>query len=100
MLEPLDTVSARTAVRRIVKVGTVTFTNPHSRDAMKDDGLEQIDILNVLRGGWVEDAEWENGAWRYKVRTQRIVAVIEFEYDDDAAAERADELVVVTVWRS
>ncbi|NOY92693.1 MAG: hypothetical protein GXP55_16005 [Deltaproteobacteria bacterium] len=65
MLEPLDTVSARTAVRRIVKEGTVTFTNPHSRDAMKDDGLEQI----------------------------------EFEYDDDAAAERADELVVVTVWR-
>jgi hypothetical protein len=33
----------------------------------------------VLRGGWVEPAEWENGAWRYQVHTARIVVVIEFE---------------------
>ncbi len=33
------------------------------------------------------------------VSARTPVAVIEFEYEDDAAAERADELVVVTVWR-
>jgi hypothetical protein len=97
--EPLDPLTARATVRRIVKSGSVTFTDPHSLEAMRDDGLQQIDVLNILRGGWVEEAEWENGAWRYKVRTQRIVVVIELECDDDGAVEEAEELVVITVWR-
>lgn len=99
MLEPFDTVAARTVIRRIVREGTVTFVNPHALDAMCDDHLQQIDVLNVLRGGWVEDAEWENGAWRYKVCTNKITAVIEFEYDDQAEVDELAELIVVTVWR-
>ena len=99
MNEPLDATRARTLVRRIVRSGVVTFTDPHALEAMRDDRLEQIDVLNVLRGDWVEEPEWENGAWRYKVRTQRIVVVIELEYDDDDAVEEAEELIVITVWR-
>ena len=97
MNEPLDAVIARATVRRIVRLGSVTFTE-HARDAMRDDGLEQIDVLLALRGGWVEEAEWENGAFRYRVRTQSIVVVIELEYDDESAVEKAEELVVITVW--
>ena len=99
MFEPLDAVAARQLIRRIVKTGTVTFTNPHSMKAMRDDNLVQIDVLNMLRGGWVEEPEYENGAWRYQVRTQKIVVVIEFDGDEDGAMETADELVVITVRR-
>lgn len=99
MEQPLDVTRARSVIRRIIKEGTVTFVNPHALDAMRDDDLQQIDVLNVLRGGWVEAPEWENGAWRYKVCTQRITVVIEFECDQARASEEINELVVVTVWR-
>ena len=89
--EPLDNQKAQAVVREIVRTGTVTFTK-HALVALKDDKLTTVDATNVLRGGWVEFSEWENGAWRYRVRTQRIVVVVEFE------SER--ELVVVTSWRS
>ena len=58
---------------------------------MARDALETTDIENVLRGGWSEPGEWENGAWRYRIRTARIVVVVEFVDET--------ELVVVTAWR-
>ncbi len=58
---------------------------------MAKDGLAEIDVVNVLRGGVVEPGEWENGSWRYRVRTSRIAVV--------AAFRSETMLVVVTAWR-
>jgi hypothetical protein len=71
--------------------GELAFTT-HARREMAKDGLESTDVTNVLRGGVVEEAEWENGAWRHRVRTQRIVVVVEFRGEKSA--------VVVTAWRA
>jgi hypothetical protein len=60
--------------------------------------------VNVLRGGVVRDRELENGSWRHRVETQRMVFVVVFDpepevmpRDDEDLGEL--ELVVVTAWR-
>lgn len=61
--------------------------------------------MNVLRGGVVREAEWENGSWRYRVETPRMTFVVVFEPDlvtmpgDDESVGDI-ELVVVTGWRN
>lgn len=70
--------------------GQLAFTT-HARREMSKDGLESTDVVNVLRGGIVDEPEWENGVWRYHVRTQRIEVVVEFRGEMSA--------VVVTAWR-
>jgi hypothetical protein len=45
----------------------------------------------VLRAGVVDPAEFENGSWRYRVRTQMIVVVTAFRSET--------EIRVVTAWR-
>jgi len=90
MDEPLSNQEAQKRAREVLKSGTVFFT-PHAQRAMTDDGLTAVDIENVLRPGWVEMSEYENGEWRYRVRTNRIALIVAF------ASET--ELTVVTVWR-
>lgn len=90
MNEPLSPPAARQLIRVILRNGTVSFSG-HGRQEMANDGLTEIDVVNVLRGGAVEPAEWENGSWRYRVRTARMVVVIAFR--------SAIALVVVTAWR-
>lgn len=63
---------------------------------MAKDGLTIVDVVNVLRGGVVQEAEYENGVWRHRARTQRIAVVFELGGDDE---EEPDEIVVVTAWR-
>jgi len=58
---------------------------------MAKDDLNMVDCVNVLRGGVVEQPEFEHGTWRYRVRTNRIVVV--------AAFRSATVLTVVTAWR-
>ncbi len=58
---------------------------------MAKDGLAEVDVVNVLRGGVVEPGEWENGSWRYRVWTSRIAVVLAFRSET--------MLVVVTAWR-
>jgi transcriptional regulator with XRE-family HTH domain len=53
-------------------------------------GVSKSTVSNVIRGGAYSEAEWENGAWRHRVSTQRMAVVIEFE------AETA--LMVVTAF--
>ena len=90
MDEPLSRADARRLIREIIADGTVYFSN-HARDEMANDNLAEIDCVNVLRGGVVDEGEWENGSWRYRVRTQRITVVVAFGSEL--------ELVVVTAWR-
>lgn len=90
MREPLSPPAAKKLIRGILKDGRVNFSR-HAREEMAKDKLVEIDAVNVLRGGVVEPGEWENGSWRYRVRTQRIVVVIAFRSES--------ALVVVTAWR-
>jgi hypothetical protein len=90
LTEPLSNDAAGKLIRQIAATGNVMYL-PHFVKAMADDGLTMADCLNVMRAGWVESAEYENGAWRYRKRTNRLMVVVEF------ASET--ELVAVTTWR-
>ena len=58
---------------------------------MKADDLTTVDAVNVLRGGWCDPAEWENGEWRYRMHTKTMCIVVSFP---------AEGLVrVITAWR-
>ena len=81
---------AKKLIRAIIKTGVVV-TGPHARDQMAARRLDMADILNVLRGGWVEEPEFENGVWRYRVQTNRQCVVVEFRSES--------EIVIVTAWR-
>lgn len=93
MNEPLSAPKARRLIREIADRGRVRFTR-HALAEMAGDPLGAIigpEIESVLRGGVVEEGEFENGSWRYRVRTGQICAVIAFR--------SRVELVVVTAWR-
>ena len=88
--KPLTAPAARKLIRTILKDGSVNFSK-HALDEMKKDKLVEIDVVNVLRAGVVQPGEWENGSWRYQVRTARIVVVVAFRSETVAR--------VVTAWR-
>ena len=72
---------------------------------MDKDGLTDVDAVNVLRGGTVREAEWENGSWRYRVETPRMVFVVVLDPEPDVAPAVEDEvdemeLIIVTGWRN
>ena len=91
--QPFSPPEAKALIRKLLAEGTVWPTK-HALAEMARDSMDMVDVTNVLRGGIVEPAEWENGAWRYRVRTPRGLWVV-VELDEDAA-----ELVVVTAWRA
>ena len=91
--EPLRATDARQLIRSILGRGgeaAVHFTT-HALAAMAKDELGTVDCVNVLQAGVVEEAELTNGAWRHRVRTQRMAVVIEFR--------SASAVVIVTAWR-
>jgi hypothetical protein len=103
---PLKATDARKLIRRMLDEGK--FIPPgagtHARKEMEKDGLTDIDAVNVLRGGAVREAEWENGSWRHRVETPRMVFVVTFD-PEVVAAPAGDEdlgdaeLLLVTGWR-
>ena len=100
---PLRETDARRLLRRLLEEG-ILVVSPHARVEMKKDILTDVDVVNVLRGGVVQPAEWENGSWRYRVLTQRMAAVAAFEPDTESLPADDDdlsemELIVVTAWR-
>ncbi|MCM2358030.1 MAG: DUF4258 domain-containing protein [Geobacteraceae bacterium] len=88
LLRPRD---AKILVRRILDDGIVVYAVPHALERLSQRGISTVDCENVLRGGAVQDPEWENGAWRYQVRTGKIAVVIQFLSEE--------ELLIVTAWR-
>jgi len=88
--EPLEPNRARRLIGEILEKGSVSFSG-HAERALADDDLSTVDAINVLRGGVVQPGEFENGSWRYRVRTQRMVVVVVFR--------SASAIVVVTAWR-
>jgi hypothetical protein len=90
MKEPLNPTDARQQIRRVLDDGVV-LVSAHAEQEMANDELTLPNCVAVLRGGWVEPAEFESGSWRYRVRTARVVVVVAFPSDN--------ELAVVTAWR-
>ena len=95
-MKPLGKTAARSAMRRILDVGAVTY-GTHSKEEMAKDRIEAVDAENVIRAGVVSAAEFENGRWRYQVRSAKICVVVQFVPDDlDHDPKR---MFVVTAWR-
>jgi len=90
MDEPLDPVAARRLVAEIIEDGTWTVTG-HARTEMEKDDMSDQDAINVLRAGVFDEAEWENGRWRYRARTARMAVIFQFESET--------ELRLITAWR-
>jgi hypothetical protein len=88
--EPLSPPEAKKLVRTILDEG-VFVVCPHAQDECRKDSITDPDLVNVLRGGVYDPAEWENGSWRYPVRTARLHVVMRFESET--------EIEVVTAWR-
>ena len=88
--EPLDLVQAKQIARFIIDEGTYVVSK-HVSHRMKERGIDQIDCINVIRGGYCSAAETEGSRWRYRFETQRLVTIIEF-LDENS-------LVVVMSWR-
>ncbi len=91
MIEPLRPPEARKLVREILLNGTVTYSQPHALERLEKHDMTMVDCENVLRGGVVDEGEWENGAWRYKIRTTRFEVVVQFLSEE--------HLLIVTAWR-
>ena len=89
--EPFDERKTKALLRSILDAGTVWFSS-HARIEMERDGLTQADALHVLRAGrMTEPAEFEKGAWRYRLRTRQALFVTAFR--------SSTECVIVTAWR-
>jgi hypothetical protein len=91
MREPLTEREVRQLIRGILATGTVGFSG-HALEELAKDGLTTPDATNVLRNGVVDPGEWENGSWRYRLRTRRATVVVAFRSET--------RLVVVTAWRN
>ena len=103
---PLRATDARKLIRRLLDEGRFVppGTGTHARKEMDKDVLTDVDAVNVLRGGVVREAEFENGSWRHRVETPRMVFVVLFDPEPERMpADDADvgemELVLVTGWR-
>jgi hypothetical protein len=90
LAEPLSPPTAKQLIQQILQGGSVTFSR-HAEQEMAKDNLTMVDVTNILRGGVVDPAEFENGSWRYRVRSARIAVVVAFRSES--------ELRVVTAWR-
>lgn len=90
--EPLKPHEAKKLIHSILKDGSISYSRPHAIERLQKHGMSTVDCLNVLRGGSVEEAEYENGEWRYRVHTGKMTAVVRFEDDT--------ELMIVTAWRT
>jgi len=88
--EPLDSKDAKRLIREITREGEYALTR-HAEQELAKDNLTSVDCVNVLRAGIVDAPEWENGQWRYHVRTGRIEVVVSFR--------SPTKLVVITAWR-
>lgn len=97
---------AKKVIRRLLDEGRFVppGTGTHARKEMDADNLTDMDAVNVLRGGVVREAEWENGSWRYRIETPRMVFVVTLDPMPDRMPAPDDdlgdvELVLVTGWR-
>lgn len=84
---------ARKLLSEFFKIpNTVSFSN-HAQKQMRLRNLTSVDVLNVLRGGNIDDEpEFENGSWRYRIRTTKITVVFAFK--------DPNKIRIVSAWRN
>ena len=76
----LDPLEARKLLTWILPHGSVVFSG-HARREMEDDDLNEPDVVNILRAGMIADPpDLERGTWRYRVETDRMCAVVGFNW--------------------
>lgn len=66
----------------------------HALEELKSDKLTTVDVLNVMKSSdaqIVDEPEFENGSYRYRLGTKKIMVVVAFD--------SPKSLVVVTAWR-
>ena len=90
LAEPVAPDALRRIIREALATGTVSFSR-HACGELEKDRKTTGDAINVLRGGVVRAGERENGSWRYRVETARLVVVI--------AVRSQSSIVVVTAWK-
>lgn len=75
---PLSPSKAKRLLRELREQGRILYSKPHALARMRERDITSVDVINVLRGGVVEPGEYENGAWRYRVRTNKFCVVVQF----------------------
>ncbi len=91
--EPLQPAQARKLLSQILNAGTAGTVSPtgyfQKRLAERNIGME--DATNVLRRGRMyEQAELENGSWRYRVHHGGTCVVLQFETEN--------KVTLITTW--
>lgn len=79
---------AKGVIRKIVEEESIVIV-PHAKARMVERDISHADVVFTLRSGVVEEAEFENGDWRYRVRSPKAQVVVVIEPED--------LLIVVTV---
>lgn len=90
MKEPLDEYQIKSLIQNIISNGCVNWTK-HAKKQMTERNLSSVDVVNVLRAGWVEAPEEINGSWRYKLQTNSMTVVFVLRDKNTAT--------IVTAWR-
>ena len=90
MKHPLSAPVAKRMILRILKEGVLRFSD-HAYEEMANDDLDEADVRNTLRGGFLKLVEERALSWRYRFETYQQAAVIAFR--DELTA------VVVTAFR-
>ncbi len=90
MNEPVSDALLSKILADVRQFGQLGFT-PHARLRMTEHDMDEQDVVNVLRGGRSDGCDFENGSWRYRVSTSRMMVVVALRSESHA--------VVVTVWR-
>lgn len=93
-LQPLTPVFAKTLIKRLLAEGEVVFAEPHMSQRMAQRNIQRLDVMNVLLRGKVDEAELENGEYRYRVWTLKFTVIVAFPEDEETV------LVVITCWRT
>jgi hypothetical protein len=93
MKEPFNRNEAKKLIQEICSSpqGEVVSSR-HAKQELANDALTMMDAMNVLRAGKIlEEAELENGTWRYRVHTARMTVVVAFQSES--------KLKIITAWR-
>ena len=94
-IEKMNRQESRKLIHKIVTIAPqkVLFSR-HALNELAKDGLTTLDALNVLKSSDArihDEGEFENGSYRYRLETAKIVVVICFSHT-------GEQLIIVTVW--
>ena len=90
--EPLSALELKNLLRAILDNPGALRYSKHALDEMAKDSIIKPEIHSALRAGQMtEPPEMENGTWRYRIRTQKLVIVVALRSEAIAT--------VITAWK-